>query len=59
MFVDENNELKNVEFGKIDEISFENSHLVAEYLFTQDKKVAEALMLELEAQFRFGGKDGE
>lgn len=39
------------------DMNYDNIHFVAEYMFEKlDKKVIEALVLELEAQFRFGDK---
>lgn len=59
MYVDENGFLKqgiteDIQRGVYD-MCFENIHIVAGYMYYNlDRKVIEALMLELEAQIRFG-----
>jgi hypothetical protein len=56
---EENNMEENIEqlTESIDEFTFDNSHLVAQYMYKNlDIKIVEALMLELEAQIRFGSK---
>jgi len=41
----------------LNKISFENVHIIAEYLYNNlDISVVEGLLLELEAQIRFGDK---
>ena len=61
MFVDEYGTLKqsiteDIQAGVYD-MCFENIHIVAQYMYCHlDRKTIEALMLELEAQIRFGDK---
>jgi len=43
---------------KISDLTFDNSHRIAELMYENlDIKVVEALMLDLEAQIRFRGKE--
>lgn len=51
---DDNHREFEANVTKVSEIDFNNSHFVADYLFNKDKRAAEALLNELEAQFIFG-----
>lgn len=57
MSVNNVNELEPMCRKAVDEITFENSHLVVEYILGKDKKLADALLNELKMQIMLGDKN--
>ena len=58
--VEVDGEMKQFSELKVNEISFDNSHLVAEMLMNEKPEAAEALMLEIQARLMFRGEnDGD